>query len=70
MSQCCQNLEICGFFTNYKGNSEVVKNGWIRMFCENLEKSESCERKKFKQRIGQAPPDNMAPTGKFLGIRS
>jgi hypothetical protein len=61
----CENLSSCGFFLNYKGNSEVVKNGWIRMFCEDAEKSETCERKKQKK-AGNPPPDNMAPTGKML----
>lgn len=66
MSEKCENLEKCGFFTNFKGNSEVVKNGWIRMYCENKETSETCERKKLKKRTGQAPADNMTPTGAML----
>jgi len=35
MSEKCELLDNCGFFNNYKGNSEVVKNGWIRMFCKS-----------------------------------
>jgi len=25
----CELLEKCGFFLNFKGNSDVIKNGWI-----------------------------------------
>ena len=66
MSQKCELLEKCGFFLNFKRNSEVVKQGWIRAFCENLDKSEKCERKKTRKRTGKPPADNMAPTGKML----
>jgi hypothetical protein len=66
MNHQCENLEECGFFINFKGNSEVAKNGWIRIFCENLERSELCERKIFKMKNRQIPPDNMAPTGTLL----
>jgi hypothetical protein len=66
MVEKCENLDKCGFFINYKGNNEVVKNGWIVMFCDSLEKSGKCERKKIKQATGKPPADNMTPTGKFL----
>ena len=66
MNNQCENLEICGFFINFKEHSEVVKNAWIRIFCENLEMSELCERKIFKKKNGRIPPDNMAPTGKLM----
>jgi hypothetical protein len=66
MPQTCESLEKCGFFNSYKGNSEVVKEGWITLFCESLEKSENCERKKLRKQTGKPPADNMTPTGKFL----
>jgi hypothetical protein len=66
----CEFLEKCRFLINYKGNSEVVKEGWIRLFCESREKSENCERKKIRKRTGQPPVDNMAPTGKLLATLS
>ena len=46
MSEKCELLEKCGFFLNYQGNSEVVKQNWIKLFCESRETSEKCERKK------------------------
>lgn len=62
----CENLEKCGFFNAFKGNSEGIKKGWIRLYCSDREKSELCERKKYKKTHGKAPADNMAPTGIML----
>ncbi len=63
----CELLESCGFFQNFKGNSEVINRGWIRMFCESREKSERCERKNIRKQTGKPPADNMAPTGIMVG---
>ena len=62
----CENLETCGFFNNFKGNTEVIKQGWVRMYCQSREKSERCARKKIKRETGQSPADNMAPTGDMV----
>lgn len=67
MAEKCEFLDRCGFFLNYKGNTEVVKQGWIALYCEDKQKSERCERKKVRQATGQPPQDNMAPTGTLLG---
>jgi len=66
MAETCENLDTCGFFNNYKGNSEVIKQGWIRMFCESRDKSEKCKRKQIRRETGSPPVDNMAPTGDFV----
>jgi hypothetical protein len=66
MSQPCENLAKCGFFINFKGNSEAIQHGWIRLYCEDINKSEVCERKKYKKLHGLPPADNMSPTGKML----
>lgn len=66
MSEKCEFIEKCGFFINYQGNTEVVKAGWIKLFCENSEWSERCERKKFRKQTGKPPADNMSPTGEML----
>ncbi|MFN8258442.1 MAG: hypothetical protein U0W24_22330 [Bacteroidales bacterium] len=68
MEQKCENLEKCGFFLNFKGNAEVVKQGWIKLYCESMEKSEKCRRKQIKKETGKAPADNLSPTGKILTI--
>lgn len=62
----CENINKCGFFLNYKNNSEVVKQSWVKLFCENRVKSENCERKKIMKRTGKAAIDNMTPTGKII----
>lgn len=66
MAEKCEFLDKCGFFLNFKGNSEVIKQGWIKLYCENRKKSEECARKKYRKEKGTPPPDNMSPTGKFL----
>ena len=66
MSEACEFLDRCGFFLNYRGNTEVIKQGWIRMYCENQGKSKQCERRKVREETGQPPADNMCPTGRVL----
>lgn len=68
MEESCDLLEKCGFFNSFKGNSEVVKAGWIRMFCQSRDKSEKCRRKALRRETGQPPADNMAPTGDFVKV--
>jgi hypothetical protein len=66
MAEQCELLDKCGFFINFQGNTEVVKQGWIIMFCNDKAKSEKCERKKFRKQTGTPPIDRMTPTGKIL----
>jgi hypothetical protein len=66
MAESCANIEKCGFFLNYKGNTEVVKAGWATLYCLDKGRSDTCERKKLKAATGKAPPDNMTPTGRML----
>ena len=67
MSGKCELLEKCGFFLNFSGNSEVIKNGWVKAFCENDEKSKNCKRKQVRLATGKPPADNMTPTGRVIG---
>ncbi len=62
----CELINKCGFFLNYKGNTEVLKKGWIKMYCSSKEKSMKCKRKEIRLKTGKPPADNMAPTGKML----
>ncbi|MBN1436725.1 MAG: hypothetical protein JW936_06600 [Sedimentisphaerales bacterium] len=66
MSDECEFLSKCGFFQNFSGNSETVKEGWIKIFCKDKDKSETCKRSQIRRETGIAPPDNMTPTGKLL----
>ncbi len=68
MSAFCENLETCGFFINFKGNTEVITEGWIKNYCESAEKSQKCQRKIFKKTYGKPAADNMTPTGKIINI--
>ncbi|MDC7126425.1 MAG: hypothetical protein PQJ46_12710 [Spirochaetales bacterium] len=70
MANNCSNREKCGFYLNYKEHSEVIKNNWIEDFCNNAEKSESCEKKMLEESTGQPLPDHFTPTGKVLRINN
>jgi methyl-accepting chemotaxis protein len=62
----CEFLETCPFFKKYHGNLEVIKAGWINLYCKNKAKSEECARKRFRKEKGTPPPDNMTPIGTFI----
>ena len=66
MPDKCEHLEQCGFFRCFTNNLEVIKQGWIKLYCEDKETSELCERKKVTMQTGKSPADNMAPTGTFM----
>jgi hypothetical protein len=66
MPSQCEMLQNCGFFQNFRGHSDAMKQGWVSMFCRNLEKSETCARKKVRLKTGKPPADNMSPTGRLL----
>ena len=66
MSEKCEMLANCGFFKNFSLNSETIKQGWTKMYCDDKKKSERCERKKIRLATGKPPADNMSPTGKML----
>jgi len=62
----CEFLQICGFFRHYRADAGVRAATWVRMYCENVDKSKTCERKQVLAQTGSPPPDNMAPTGQML----
>lgn len=66
MSTKCELINRCGFFQNFKGNANVLKEGWVRAFCDDTVKSEKCVRKQTRIKTGKPPVDNMAPTGRLL----
>ena len=66
MSEQCNQLKQCEFFNRFQGNLDVLKDGWIEGYCNNLEKSETCERNKIFKKTGMLPPDNVTPTGSVI----
>ena len=66
ISRKCELLETCGFFLKFTSDMEVIKKGWIYMYCDDRYMSDQCLRKIFRQKTGVAPPDNMTPTGIFM----
>lgn len=62
----CEFYEQCRFIHNYSGSGSHLKEGWMSMFCAEIENSQNCKRKIFIQETGKIPEDNMTPTGKHL----
>ncbi len=62
---CCENLDNCPFFKEYKGNLSVKKK-WIDIYCRNPSTSQKCERRKIYKNTGQRPPIYMTPSGMML----
>ena len=62
----CEYMAECGFFKNF-GSTEITRQrGWINLFCNHQATSQYCERKIYRQKTGQAPPDNYTPVGTTL----
>ncbi|HRX63399.1 MAG TPA: hypothetical protein P5260_19605 [Candidatus Competibacter sp.] len=66
--KCCENLDNCPFFKEYKGNLSV-KEKWIDIYCRNPSTSQKCERRKTYKSTGQRPPIYMTPSGMMLPDR-
>lgn len=62
----CEFYDTCGFIQRYKGSGSHLKEGWISMFCNELNMSQNCQRKKMIIELHKHPADNMTPTGKLL----
>jgi hypothetical protein len=66
MHDGCEFLSACGFLNNVRANSELIKDGWISMYCKSGERSERCKRKHIRKKTGHPPIDHMAPTGEII----
>jgi len=65
----CELIEQCGFFNNFQGEERsTLMNGWMKMFCDKIEKSQRCERKKIFFKTGTEPNQKLTPTGKLMDI--
>lgn len=66
MAQQCELVNTCKFINNFVAKTSLVRQGWFNSFCRSVEKSESCQRKKFAKLYGYQPQGNIAPTGKIV----
>jgi hypothetical protein len=65
MTQVCEALEKCGFFNKYQGINNLACTGFINQYCKG-EKLHDCERKKYREKHGQPPSDDMMPSGQMV----
>lgn len=66
MAEKCDFLNKCGFFKHFNKQVEVLEKAWVIMYCESIERSEQCERKRIRKETGFPPADNLAPTGEMI----
>ncbi len=61
----CANLAGCGFVKKYGESKSLAVKGFVNLYCKG-EKQNECKRKEHKQKTGQAPPDEMMPSGGMM----
>lgn len=61
----CELLEKCGFFKKYQETKDLACKGFIREYCNGSRMSE-CKRKKYREEHGEAPSDDMMPSGHMM----
>ena len=62
MPQECEKLTMCGFFKKYGEVKDLACRGFINQYCLG-DKMNECKRKEYSKKHGQAPSDDMMPTG-------
>ena len=62
MDQECEKLTTCGFFKKYGEVKDLACKGFIIQYCLG-DKMNECKRKEYSIKHGQAPSDEMMPTG-------
>ncbi len=66
LTEYCELFEICEFLKNMPVSQEYLNEGWKRMFCRTLAKSERCKRKRYFFETGKQPEKHMTPTGHII----
>ena len=66
MPENCELLDKCGFFNKFLGPKDELRKEWSDYICGDKQKSDQCQRKKFRKQTDNLPPDNMSPMGKLL----
>ena len=61
----CPNLEKCGFFKKYADTKSLAIKGFVAMYCKSP-KQDECQRKKYKEKNGVPPTDDMMPNGGMI----
>lgn len=65
MAQECELLATCGFFKKYQTTKDLACKGFISQYCKGP-KMDQCKRKEYRKVHGQAPSDDMMPTGLMI----
>ena len=64
MASECELLEKCGFFREFQNINELACRGFINRYCKGPDMNK-CQRKEYRQKHGNPPPDDMMPNGRM-----
>lgn len=62
----CERLKECGFFKKYQDTYVSACAALIQEYCNDIARSNSCERKRIFNETGEPPDVNMMPNGKIV----
>jgi hypothetical protein len=68
MNRKCDLLDDCGYFRRYQDHRSEAIDVWKKLFCMDMNYSKKCKRKQIFRETGEAPPDNMSPTGELFDL--
>jgi hypothetical protein len=66
----CKLLDVCPFHEKYKDAFQDRFKGWVKGFCSNKVRSETCARNIFCRKNDLMPPVNLTPCGEYVVARS
>ncbi len=67
MEMQCELLEKCGFFKKYIDTKNLACRGFIKKYCKGPSMNQ-CERKKYREKNGKPPIDDMMPDGNTITV--
>ena len=65
MTQECELLSTCGFFSKYQATKNLACKGFIAQYCKGP-KMNQCKRKEYRNKYGTPPSENMMPSGSMI----
>ena len=69
MTQECEKLKTCGFFSKYGEIKDLACRGFVNQYCKG-DKMDQCKRKEYSRKHGESPSDDMMPTGHNIAYKN
>ena len=65
----CESVDSCGFFRKYHETRDLICQVFIESHCYG-DKANLCKRKRYLEKYGVNPVDDMMPDGKMSFVIS